>query len=106
VLGRDTFGASLLAAAGFQVVPDDPKGRYPVRGLDDLVEMAPDVVLLPDEPYPFGPRDREELGDRGLRVRQVDGTGLWWWGPRTPTAIGDLRRLARHLRRRRRTGKA
>jgi ABC-type Fe3+-hydroxamate transport system substrate-binding protein len=102
VLGHDTFGASLLAAAGFRVLPDDPSGRYPVIGADDLVAMAPDVVLLPDEPYPFGAGDVEELRDRGLRVRQVDGTSLWWWGPRTPTAIGDLRRLARHLRRRNR----
>jgi ABC-type Fe3+-hydroxamate transport system substrate-binding protein len=106
VLGADTFGASLLAAAGFRVLPDDPAGRYPVRALDDLVAMAPDVVLLPDEPYAFGPGDVEELRDRGLRVRQVDGTSLWWWGPRTPTAIGDLRRLGRHLRRRRRSGPA
>lgn len=105
VLGTDTFGASLLTTAGFRVLPDDPTGRYPVLPLDDLVALAPDVVLLPDEPYPFGPRDVEELRDRGLRVRQVDGTSLWWWGPRTPTAIGDLRRLARHLRRRRRPGR-
>jgi ABC-type Fe3+-hydroxamate transport system substrate-binding protein len=107
VLGGDTFGASLLAAAGFRVVPDDPEGRYPVRELDELVATAPDVVLLPDEPYPFGRRDAEELRDLGLRVRQVDGAGLWWWGPRTPTALGELRGLARHLRRRRRaTGRA
>lgn len=101
VLGADTYGASLLTAAGFRVLPDDPSGRYPVLPLDDIVALAPDVVLLPDEPYPFGPDDAEELRGRGLRVRQVDGTGLWWWGPRTPTAVGDLRRLARHLRRRR-----
>jgi ABC-type hemin transport system substrate-binding protein len=85
------------------VLPDDPAGRYPVLTLDTLVALAPDVVLLPDEPYPFGPRDVEGLRARGLRVRQVDGTSLWWWGPRTPTAIGDLRRMARHLRRPRRS---
>jgi ABC-type Fe3+-hydroxamate transport system substrate-binding protein len=106
VLGRDTFGAALLASAGFRVLPDDPGGRYPVRGLEDLIAMAPDVVLLPDEPYAFGPGDVEELRARGVRVRPIDGTSLWWWGPRTPTAIGDLRRLARHLRRRRRPGRA
>jgi ABC-type Fe3+-hydroxamate transport system substrate-binding protein len=104
VLGRDTFGASLLRAAGLQVVPDDPEGRYPVVDLDAIVELAPEVVLLPDEPYAFGGSDADQLRARGLRVRQVDGTSLWWWGPRTPTAIGDLRRLARHLRRRRSRG--
>jgi ABC-type Fe3+-hydroxamate transport system substrate-binding protein len=102
VLGRDTFGADLLAACGFEVVPADPDGRYPVLGLADLRALVPEVVLLPDEPYAFGSTDAEELRAAGLRTRQVDGTGLWWWGPRTPAAVGELSRLARQLGRRRR----
>jgi hypothetical protein len=34
-------------------------------------------------------------------VRLVDGAALTWWGPRTPTALGDLARLVRTVRRRR-----
>jgi hypothetical protein len=54
------------------------------------------VVLLTAEPYAFGPADAADLV--GHRVRQVDGTGLFWWGPRTAATVADLRRLARHLR--------
>lgn len=105
VLGRDTFGADLLAACGFEVLPADPDGRYPVVGLDELRALDPEVVLLPDEPYAFGTADVAELRAAGVRTRLLDGTGLWWWGPRTPAAVGELSRLARQLgRRRRRAG--
>jgi ABC-type Fe3+-hydroxamate transport system substrate-binding protein len=102
VLGRDTFGADLLAACGFEVLPADPDGRYPVVALAELRALDPEVVLLPDEPYAFGPDDVAVLRAAGVRTRLVDGTGLWWWGPRTPAAVGELSRLARQLGRRRR----
>jgi ABC-type Fe3+-hydroxamate transport system substrate-binding protein len=102
--GRDTFGADLLGRAGFDVVPADPEARYPRLALRDVADLDPDVVLLPDEPYAFGPADREPFGDWPARTRLVDGTALTWWGPRTPHALGDLGRLARQLARPRRRG--
>ena len=63
-------------------------------------------MLLPDEPYAFTDADRADFADWSARVRHVDGTALTWWGPRTPSALANLRRLARHLRRRgRRAGR-
>jgi ABC-type Fe3+-hydroxamate transport system substrate-binding protein len=105
VLGRDTFGASLLTTCGFSVVPQDPAGRYPRHTLDDLLASEPDVVLLPDEPYVFTSGDAEAVRAAGVRVRHVDGTSLWWWGPRTPAALGELNRLACQLARPRRTAR-
>ncbi|MFA9445821.1 helical backbone metal receptor [Egicoccus sp. AB-alg6-2] len=102
VLGRDTFGADLLARCGFDVVPDDPTGRYPRHRLGDVAAWDPDVVLLPDEPYAFGPGDRRVFTGWRARTRLLDGTALSWWGPRTPHALGDLSRLARQLTSRRR----
>jgi ABC-type Fe3+-hydroxamate transport system substrate-binding protein len=102
--GRDTFVADLLRRAGFDVVPADPEGRYPRLTLREVARLAPDVVLLPDEPYAFGRADREPFEGWRARTRLVDGTALSWWGPRTPHALGDLSRLARQLARPRRRG--
>lgn len=98
--GRATFAGDLLARCGFAVVPAGDEQRYPRVTLDDIADHDPDVVLLPDEPYAFGPDDRRTFAGWRARVRLVDGTALTWWGPRTPDAIGDLARLARGLRRR------
>ena len=102
VTGRATFAGDLLAHCGFEVVPGDPDARYPTMALDDAAALGAEVVLLPDEPYPFGDADRADFADWPARVRLIDGTALSWWGPRTPHAIGDLTRLARSLRSRRR----
>ena len=97
-MGTDTFASDLLRLAGFAVVPDQP--RYPEVDLDAVRAMDVDAVLLPDEPYAFTDVDRSDLADWSARVRHVDGTALTWWGPRTPSALANLRRLARHLQRR------
>jgi ABC-type Fe3+-hydroxamate transport system substrate-binding protein len=101
VAGPDTFLGDLLATCGFETVVEDPMGRYPKLTLAELAAAEPDVVLLPDEPFAFGPQDAAVFDDWGTRVRTLDGTGVTWWGPRTPHAIGDLSRLARQLSRRR-----
>jgi hypothetical protein len=95
--GRDTFVGDLLRRCGFDVLPADPDGRYPRIALSELAELDPEVVLLPDEPYVFGSDDAEVFADWRARARLIDGTSLSWWGPRTPTALGDLSRLARQL---------
>jgi ABC-type Fe3+-hydroxamate transport system substrate-binding protein len=98
-VGSETVAADVLAAAGITVWPGAAGERYPSVGRDQLRGADVDVALLTDEPYPFGPDDRTELAE--VRTRAVDGTGLFWWGPRTATTVADLRRLVRHLRRRR-----
>jgi ABC-type Fe3+-hydroxamate transport system substrate-binding protein len=95
LLGRDTYGASVVAAAGGRLVPDDPAGRYPRRSLADLRAAAPDLVLLPDEPYAFTDADVEDLAARGLRAVRVDGKALWWWGQRTPAAVATIAQVVR-----------
>nr|WP_281175608.1 helical backbone metal receptor [Nitriliruptor alkaliphilus] len=99
-VGPATIAADVLAAAGFTVWPDAPGERYPTVGLDAVLAADLDVVLLTDEPYAFGPADAADLPRH--RVRAIDGTGLFWWGPRTASTVADLRRLTRHLGRRRR----
>lgn len=105
--GPDTFVGDLLATCGFVNVVDDPAARYPQLTLAELDAAGPEVVLLPDEPFAFGPSDAAVFAARDVRVRRLDGTAALWWGPRTPHAVGDLSRLARQLtgrRARRRAG--
>ena len=88
-LGAPTYGTSLLAALGVTNVFAEA-GAYPEVTLDDAAALAPDVVIAPDEPYPFGERHRELL-ESVAPVVFVDGRDLLWWGSRTP---GALQRLA------------
>ena len=97
-VGTETIAGDLLRLGGFEVVPQEP--RYPAVDLDEVAGMDVDAVLLPDEPYLFTDEHRTDFADWSARVRLVDGTALTWWGPRTPSSLADLRRLARHLHRR------
>jgi hypothetical protein len=66
---------------------------------DDLVALAPEVVLLPSEPYRFTRRHAEDLRKRfpGAAVRLVDGRGLTWYLSRTEGALRQLEDLAQDL---------
>ncbi|MDQ1457731.1 MAG: hypothetical protein QOH28_3351 [Actinomycetota bacterium] len=91
-LAADTYGSSLLAHAGIANIFDDSVDRYPEVSLTEVAARAPDVVLLPSEPYTFAERHALELRATvpGLRVTFVDGRDLFWWGTRTPAAAGRL----------------
>ncbi|MGZ4690093.1 MAG: helical backbone metal receptor [Acidimicrobiia bacterium] len=92
----DTYGASLLAVLGWENAfsGSDAEDRYPALTLEELAGFAPELVLLPDEPYPFSDRHLAEVetGVPDARVALADGRDLFWWGIRTP---GALERLSR-----------
>lgn len=90
-IGADTYGASLLRLCGIELVTADAPERYPTVTLADV--PAPDVVLVPSEPYAFRDEHVTELavGFPAAVVRRVDGQDLFWWGIRTPAALTRLR---------------
>jgi ABC-type Fe3+-hydroxamate transport system substrate-binding protein len=92
-LALDTYGASLLDLLGVGNIFDDSLDRYPEVTLEEVAARAPSVVLLPSEPYEFGPRHVREVEAAvpGVPVALVDGRDLFWWGIRTPAAAGRLR---------------
>lgn len=95
-LGHPTYGASVLGALGVANVAAD-LGPYPELDLDDVAARRPDVVIAPDEPYPFAERHRAEL-ERVAPTVLVDGRDLLWWGERTRGALDRLAAvLAPHL---------
>jgi len=95
-VGARTYGSSLLAAAGFDNVARQLADPYPLLEPFAARDLQPDLVLAPSEPYPFGERHRPELEAVAPAVL-VDGRDLFWWGSRTPAALGRLRDLARRL---------
>ncbi|XHM68377.1 helical backbone metal receptor [Streptomyces nigra] len=80
VLGRDTFAGDVLARLGVDHLYAGHADRYPRVPLDELRAAAPDVVVLPDEPYHFTAGDGPEAFDP-LPCALVSGRHLTWYGP-------------------------
>lgn len=76
-LGRDTFASDLLSRIGIDNVLVDSSERYPRIDPDALPNY--DLVVLPDEPYPFSPDDGPEAFTQPARC--VSGRHLTWYGP-------------------------
>jgi ABC-type Fe3+-hydroxamate transport system substrate-binding protein len=94
-VGRRTYAADLLGLAGGEPVLDDPATRYPKLDPEAMAALAPELVLLPSEPYAFADADAEEVAGTfaGARVELVDGRALTWYGPRIPGALATFREL-------------
>jgi ABC-type Fe3+-hydroxamate transport system substrate-binding protein len=76
-LGRDTFAGDLLSRIGIDNVLGESSERYPRIDPDALPDH--DVVVLPDEPYPFSPGDGPEAFTKPAHC--VSGRHLTWYGP-------------------------
>jgi ABC-type Fe3+-hydroxamate transport system substrate-binding protein len=96
-LASDTYGSSLLDVLGVNNVFSDSLERYPEVTLAEVAARAPNLIVLPSEPYDFGPEHAAEFEREvgGVPIVFVDGRDLFWWGVRTPEAAA---RLARALR--------
>ncbi|MDA8045407.1 MAG: helical backbone metal receptor [Actinomycetota bacterium] len=92
-VGGATYGSSILSVAGFDNVFAGHRDAYPTIDLADAADRRPDLVLAPSEPYPFTERHRAEL-EQVAPVLFVDGRDLFWWGARTPAALGRLVEMA------------
>ena len=90
-LGSESYGHSLLEACGGRNVLRE-RPRYPELTMDELRSLQPDLILLPDEPFPFDATHAAVYGEVAA-ARVVDGKLLWWYGPRMPEAIRELRRI-------------
>jgi ABC-type Fe3+-hydroxamate transport system substrate-binding protein len=89
-LGSASYGHDLITQVGAINVLAEP--RYPELSLGRLAKLMPDLILLPDEPYPFKEADRPDF-EAIAPTRVVDGKLLWWYGPRMPGAIRQLRKI-------------
>jgi ABC-type Fe3+-hydroxamate transport system substrate-binding protein len=89
VLGRDTFAGDVLARLGVDNVYAGHDERYPRIPLAELRAAAPDLVVLPDEPYRFTAADGPDAFEN-VPCALVDGRQLTWYGPSLAEAPGRL----------------
>jgi ABC-type Fe3+-hydroxamate transport system substrate-binding protein len=97
-VGGDTYAHDLIQlCGGANVFAEQGDRRYPLVSQEEIERAAPEVVLLPDEPYRFDDRDSHELAGwdlpaaRDHRIHLIDGTWVSWYGPRIRGAIETLR---------------
>jgi hypothetical protein len=124
---QDTFGSDMLAQAGADnafadrerqyplaadlgrrspVAADRAAGRdrrYPRVTREEVIARAPDLVLLPDEPYAFGPDDARGFASLDIpaarrgAIRLASGKDLFWYGAWAAAALPRLRALVEEL---------
>jgi ABC-type Fe3+-hydroxamate transport system substrate-binding protein len=124
----DTFISNMLALCGAHNVFADRERRYPLAAdlgrasplapdrvgerdvryprvtLEEVVERAPEIVILPDEPHPFTEEDAAVFralaipaAERGAVVH-TSGKDLCWYGARSVEGIARVRALVSNHR--------
>lgn len=96
-INRDTYMHDMLRDAGGENVFADRQERYPEITLEEVAAAAPEVILLPDEPYRFRKVHVKDFAPyeevpavRDGRIHLVDGKLLSWYGPRIAEALQTL----------------
>jgi ABC-type Fe3+-hydroxamate transport system substrate-binding protein len=74
--------------------------RYPRITFEEVVERAPQIVLLPDEPHPFSEEDAAVFRKRvpDAKVVRCGGRDFSWYGVQSVEGIARLRALIDSLR--------
>ena len=78
--------------------------RYPCITEAEIVERAPELILLPDEPHAFSEEDKAYFAGldvpaaRHGKIHFVDGKDLFWPGSRSAAALARLRTRIDELR--------
>lgn len=91
-----------VAMTGANVAGRDK--RYPRITNEELVERAPELVLLPDEPHPFTELDAEVFRAMDLpaakkkAIVRTSGKDLCWYGARTIEGLPRVRALVASFR--------
>lgn len=82
-VGKHTFIHEMMLKCGFENVLED-MDRYPMLTAEDIKALAPEVILLSSEPYPFEEKHRKEMQDifPFAQIALVDGEMFSWYGSR------------------------
>ena len=96
--GKNTFIDDILRYAGFNNVVK--ASRYPELSLAELKLLAPEVLFLSSEPYPFREKHKEELQSLlpDTRIALVDGEMFSWYGSRLIRTIEYLFHLQQEFK--------
>ncbi|MEN6408807.1 MAG: helical backbone metal receptor [Anaerolineaceae bacterium] len=122
---QDTYASDLLSLFGgenvfamrrrryplaseFGIADEEPVGerdtRYPRVTAEEIRASAPDLILLPDEPFVFGEEHRQQFletwkdlpAGKNQQIYCVDGTWIAWYGTRIGKAIEGLSQILQH----------
>lgn len=99
-INGDTYIHDILWTAGGANVFSGKGKRYPRVSFEEIVEAAPEVILLPDEPYRFTEDDLSDFtahpqipAVKEGRIHLIDGKLIAWYGPRIGPGLITLREL-------------
>lgn len=102
-IGADTYMHDFITVCGGRNIFADRHDRYPRVELDEVARRLPEVILLPDEPYHFMPKHKEEFATRAYvpavrdkRIYVVEGKILCWYGPRIAKGLRLINDLLQH----------
>ena len=99
----DTYAHDVLRMLGYNNIFASAGERYPITSLAAALDLRPDIVLLPDEPYEFGPGDIDELRAElppalSRRVLIISGRDLHWYGVHMVAGLKSLAALLARVR--------
>ena len=99
----DTYAHDVLRMLGYNNIYADAGERYPRTTLTEVIELRPDFVLLPNEPYEFSARDLEELKPLlppalSRRMLLINGRDLHWYGVHMVSGLKSLNALLARVR--------
>jgi ABC-type Fe3+-hydroxamate transport system substrate-binding protein len=96
-INADTYVHDMLRLCGATNVFGARAERYPTVTLDEVAAAAPEVILLPDEPFRFRRAHLQDFAPwpdipavRHARIHLVDGKLCCWYGPRIADALRRL----------------
>lgn len=98
-IGKDTYAHDLLSLCGAEnVFSGKDTARYPSVAVEEVIDAAPELILLPGEPFPFSKEDGEQIREampdipavKNGRILPLDGRLLFWPGARLGEAIRVL----------------
>lgn len=85
-----------------KIIPDPTQPiRYPHVTETDIIETAPDAIILPSEPYSFGETDCNQFIElipaipavKNNYIQCIDGSLITWHGTRLARTLRDLPHL-------------
>jgi ABC-type Fe3+-hydroxamate transport system substrate-binding protein len=99
----DTYAHDVLRMLGFNNIFASAGERYPRTTIEEAIELRPDFVLLPDEPYEFRAKDVDELKPLlppalSRRLVLINGRDLHWYGVHMLHGLRSLARLLARVR--------
>lgn len=93
--GGGTYMGDVIETLGGHHLLHATEDRYPSLDAEQVVELKPDILLFPDEPFPFKPEHLDFWRERlphlpADRFRICDGQDMCWFGARIPGALARL----------------